>query len=72
MQTRPDPDKRDHLGCDDCGLVVDALAALTWFRVELGHLCSGSSPGGLVTYWTHHLEEHVVATPGAAREVDVH
>ena len=34
----PDPDERDRYACDGCGLVVDALAALTRFRVELGHL----------------------------------
>jgi len=33
-----DPDDRDHHACDSCGLIVDALAALTRFRVELGHL----------------------------------
>jgi len=37
-QTRSDPDERDHHACDGCGLVVDAFAALTRFRVELGHL----------------------------------
>ena len=36
LQERPDPDERDHHACDGCGLVVDALAALTRFRVELG------------------------------------
>jgi len=34
------PDERDYDACDGCGLVVDALAALTRFRVELGHLKS--------------------------------
>jgi len=38
IQSGPDPDERDHYACDGCGLVVDALAALTRFRVELGHL----------------------------------
>jgi len=28
-------DERNHYACDGCGLVVDALAALTRFRVEL-------------------------------------
>jgi hypothetical protein len=28
IQTEPDPDERDHVACDDCGLVVDTLAAL--------------------------------------------
>jgi len=43
------------------------LAALTRFRVELGHLegplqlCERCSPGGLATYWTRDLEEHLVA-----------
>lgn len=36
IQTEPDPDERDHVACDGCGLVVDTLAALTRFRVELG------------------------------------
>ena len=34
IQTRPDPDERDRYACDGCGLVVDALAALTRFRVN--------------------------------------
>jgi hypothetical protein len=68
-QTTPDPEQRDHHACDSCGLVVDALAALTRFRVELGHLegplqfCERCNPGGPVTYWTRDLEEHLVATP---------
>ena len=51
------------------GLIVDALAALTRFRVELGHLegpvqlCERCSPSGLATYWTRDLEEHLVRTP---------
>ena len=69
IQTEPDPDEHDHYACDSCGLVVDALAALTRFRVELGHLegpvqlCERCSPGGLATYWTRDLKEHLVATP---------
>jgi hypothetical protein len=41
-------------------------ARLTRFRVELGHLegplqlCERCSPGGLATYWTRDLEEHMV------------
>src|SRR6056297_2602365 len=52
IQARPDPDERDHHACDGCGLVVDTLAALTRFRVELGHLKGAlqlyarCSPGG--------------------------
>ena len=48
------------------GLVDDALAALTRFRVELGHLedplqlCERCSPGGRATYWTRDLEAHLV------------
>mgnify|MGYP006287987793 FL=1 len=67
IQIRPDPDKSDHHACDGCGLVVDALASLTRFRVELGHLegslqlCVRCSPGGPATYWTRDFEEHVVA-----------
>jgi len=69
IQTESDPDERDHHACDSCGLVVDALAALTRFRVELGHLegplqlCARCSPGGPATYWTRDLDEHLVATP---------
>jgi len=29
IQTELDPDERNHYACDGCGLVVDALAALT-------------------------------------------
>jgi hypothetical protein len=67
VQERLDLDERDHHACDGCGLVVDALAALTRFRVELGHLegpvqlCARCSPGGLARYWTRDLEEHLVA-----------
>ena len=48
---------------------VDTLAALTRFGVEIGHLegplqlCARCSLGGLATYWTRDLEEHLVATP---------
>jgi len=55
--------------CNGCGLVVDTLAALTRFRVELGHLegllqlCARCNPGGLATYWTRGLQEHRVAMP---------
>lgn len=68
IQAEPDPDERDHCTCDGCGLVVDTITALTRFRVELGHLegslqlCARYSPGGLATYWTRDLEEHVVKT----------
>jgi hypothetical protein len=69
IQTEPDPDERDFHACDGCGLVVDTLAALTRFRVELGHLegpvqlCERCSPDGPATYWTRDLEEHLVSTP---------
>jgi len=69
VQSNPDPDERDHSACDGCGLIVDALAALTRFRVELCHLegplqlCARCSPGGPATYWTRDLEEHLVTTP---------
>jgi hypothetical protein len=71
VQARADPDDRDHHACDGCGLVVDTLAALTRFRVELGHLegtlhlCVRCSPGGPSTYWTRDIDEHLVreATP---------
>jgi len=67
IQETPDPDERDHYACDSCGLVVDALAALTCFRVELGHLegplqvCARCSPGGPATYWTRGLRAHLVS-----------
>lgn len=67
IQSRPDPDERDHHACDGCGLVVDTLAALTRYRVELGHLegalqlCARCSPAGPATHWTRDLEEHLVA-----------
>ncbi|ELY93132.1 hypothetical protein C484_07953 [Natrialba taiwanensis DSM 12281] len=38
IQTRLDPDEHDYHAYDGCELVVDALAALTRFRVEVGHL----------------------------------
>ena len=66
IQMTPDPEARDHYACDSCGLVVDTLAALTRFRVELGHLegplhiCSRCSPGGPATYWTRDIKEHLV------------
>ena len=66
IQEQPDPDERDHYACDACGLVVDALVALTRFRVELGHLeralqfCARCSPGGPATYWTRNLDQHLI------------
>ena len=66
IQATPDPEARNHYACDSCGLVVDALAALTRFRIELGHLegpvqlCEQCSPGGLATYWTRDLEAHLI------------
>lgn len=66
IQARPNPEPRDQHTCDGCGLVVDTLAALTRFRVELGHLegpiqcCARCSPGGPATYWTRNLEDHRV------------
>ena len=68
IQAEPDPNEFGHCTCDGCGLVVDTIAALTRFRVELGHLegslqlCARCSPGGPATYWTRDLEEHVVKT----------
>lgn len=67
IQERPDPDDLDRHACDGCGLVVDALAALTSFRVTIGHLegtvrfCARCSPGGPATYWTRDLEDHRVS-----------
>ena len=65
-QTTPDPEQRVHCACDSCGLVVDTLAALTRFRMELGHLegplqfCARCSSGGPATYWTRDFESHAV------------
>lgn len=66
FQMTTDPEDLDRHACDGCGLVVDALPALTSFRVQLGHLegtvrfCVRCAPGGPATYWTRTLEEHVV------------
>jgi len=65
-QATPDPEEHNHYACDGCGLVVDALAALTRFRVELSHLegplqlCEHCSPDGPATYWTREHDEHLV------------
>lgn len=62
----PDPEALDRHACNSCGLAVDALPALTSFRVQLGHLegtvrfCGQCAPGDPATYWTRTLEEHVV------------
>ena len=67
IQETANPDERDHCACDSCGRVVDALAALTRFRIELGHLegpiqvCARCSPGGPATYWTRDLDAHIVS-----------
>jgi hypothetical protein len=66
IQTRPNPDEHDHHAYDECGLIVNTLAALMRFRVEVGHLegvlqlCARCSPGGPATHWTRDLEEHLV------------
>ena len=66
VQERSDPKDRDHVACDGCGLVVDTLAALTRFRVELGHLegplhrCVRCRPSGPATYWAQNLDDHLV------------
>lgn len=68
VQERPDPTELDHHACDECGLIVDALPALTSFRVAIGHLegtlhlCARCSPRGAETYWTRDLDEHLVAS----------
>jgi len=49
IQAEPDPEECDHVACDGCGLVVDTLAVLTRFRVELGHLEGRSSSVPAVT-----------------------
>lgn len=66
IQTRPTPDEHDHYAYDGCRLIVDTLAALMRFRVEVGHLegplalCARCSLDGPVTYWTRDLKEHFV------------
>jgi hypothetical protein len=66
IQERPAPNELDHYACDGCELIVDALPALTSFRVAIGHLegtlhlCVRCSPGGPVTYWMRNLDDHVV------------
>ncbi|WP_135827186.1 DUF7558 family protein [Halorussus ruber] len=68
IQTESNLDECDYVTCDGCGLVVDALAALTRFRVKLGHLegslqpCAHCSSRRLATYRTRNLEEHLVVT----------
>lgn len=65
-QATPAPEDLDQYACDGCGLVVDALPALTSFRVQLGHLegtvrfCARCTPDGPATYWTRDLEPHIV------------
>jgi hypothetical protein len=54
-----------------CELVVNALAVLTRFRVELGLLggsvlfCARCCPIGPATCWPRNLKEHLVATRAA-------
>jgi hypothetical protein len=61
--------EKEQIAQDRDATSIDTLAALTRFRVELGHLegplqlCARCNPGGLATYWTRDLEEHLVATP---------
>lgn len=65
-QTRSDPAAPGQYACDGCGLVVNVLAALTRFRVEIGHLkgtlriCRQCAPSGAATYWTRDLDAHCV------------
>lgn len=58
---RPGLDERDHHDSGRCELAVDALAALTQFRVEFSHLegllqpCAQYRSGGPTTYSTQDL-----------------
>ena len=67
LQEVADPDERGRHACDGCGLIVDTGAALTRFRVELGHLegtfrlCERCSPSGPATYWTRDLRNHIIS-----------
>jgi hypothetical protein len=63
-QLQVDPDDPGYHACDGCGLVVDAVAALTAFRVTIAHLegtvrfCTRCSPDGPATYWTRDTLEY--------------
>lgn len=66
IQKTTAPEGLNQHACDGCDLVVDALSALTSFRVQLGHLegtlrlCARCTPDGPATYWTRNLEPHIV------------
>jgi len=51
------PEEHDHDACDSCGLVLNALTALTRFCVELCHLewplqfCADCYPDGAATVY---------------------
>lgn len=71
LREHPDPDGAHRFACDGCGCLVDAVAALTRYRVQLAHLegtlhlCARCSPTGPTTYWTRDLGTHLI------READV-
>jgi hypothetical protein len=62
IQTEPNPDERDHVACDGCGLVIEMAAALTRDLTVFGHLegplqyCPRCGPGGAATYRTRDPE----------------
>ncbi|QLC35621.1 hypothetical protein EFA46_014975 (plasmid) [Halarchaeum sp. CBA1220] len=66
LREHPDPNDAHRFACDGCGCFVDAVAVLTRYRVQLGHLegplhlCARCSPDEPATYWTHEREAHLV------------
>lgn len=63
-----DPDEREQYACDGCGIVVGTGAALTRFRVELGHLeASFGSAIGAVMVGSRRTGLTVSATTSSMR-----
>nr|WP_020222643.1 hypothetical protein [Halarchaeum acidiphilum] len=55
LREQPDPDDAHRFACDGCDCLLDVVAALTRYRVQLGHLegthrlCAGCRPNGPAT-----------------------
>ncbi|WP_449405102.1 DUF7558 family protein [Halopiger aswanensis] len=66
IQTESDPDERNHVACDGCGACrgharsADVILRRTGDLEGPLQLCARCSPGGLATYWTRDLEEHLM------------